>query len=314
MNERDFFQVGENLVHQRIDLALSELYPQQSRTYFQKLIQEGLVKVNGTPVKKCYQLRPQDQVDVEFILCSEIKLEAQDIPLDIIFEDEHLLLVNKTPGMVVHPAPGNWSHTFVNALLYHCKNSFLHKNDDRVRPGIVHRLDKETSGLLIAAKNSKTQALLSQLFLERKVEKTYIAIALGNPGILKIEAPILRHPKKRKEMTISPKGRPAITYCKPLAYNEQLSVLELEPKTGRTHQIRIHMKHQGNPLLGDSLYGNSMVNKKYPISRHMLHAYALKFTHPITNQELFFRAPIPKDMTQMILNIQKELNKELLCA
>lgn len=202
--------------------------------------------------------------------------------------------------MVVHPAVGNWSGTFVNALLFHCK-----LEGEGLRPGIVHRLDKETTGLLLAAKTEKAQQSLVALFASRAIKKEYIAITLGNPGTRTIEGNIGRHPVRRKMMSVlEVGGKEAITQIKTAKCDGNMSVVHLFPQTGRTHQLRVHLKSVGTPILGDPIYGNEALNKKYGAERTLLHAYKLSFTHPITNQPLELTAPIPADMQKFMEKIR----------
>lgn len=277
----------------RLDKFLTSHFPTYSRSYFQYLIENGFVLVNGEKLKKREIPLPGDEIEVCFELTKELSLEPENIPLDILFEDEHLIAINKPPGMVVHPAPGSPNHTFVNALLYHCKTL---PDSGNLRPGIVHRLDKDTSGVLIAAKTHEAHQKLVSLFCERTIQKKYLAICLGNPGTLEISAPIKRHPTKRQEMTVLPEGKPAISRIKTLEFKDGLSLVEIELVTGRTHQIRVHLKHQGTPVLGDPVYGASSSNEKYGIHRQLLHAHTLSFTHPCTHKPLHFIAPIPQDI------------------
>lgn len=289
---------------QRLDALLARRFSSKhSRSYFQMLIEEERVMVNGTSVKKRYEPKQGDEISIHFILTPEIGLDPEDIPLDIIYEDEHIIAVNKPAGMVVHPATGNWTGTFVNALLHHCQK--LPENiDSALRPGIVHRLDKETSGILIAAKTSTAQQRLISLFASRQVYKEYIAICIGNPGDKEIEAPIGRHPIHRQQMAVVENGRPALSICKTLATGGKLSLVRVILATGRTHQIRVHLKHIGAPVLGDPLYGNLQANTKHSASRQLLHAYKLRFAHPITQKELELVAPMPADMNVWV----KKLN------
>ena len=281
----------------RLDLFLARRYEEGlSRNYFQQLIEAGAVLLNGKRCKKRHKIACADQVSVIFLITRELTLEPQAIPLQIIYEDEHLIAVDKPPGMVVHPAPGNWSGTFVNALLYHCKN-LLETSSDNVRPGIVHRLDKETSGLLVAAKTAIAHQKLVELFMQRKVYKSYLAICCGAPGTGCVDLAIGRHPVERKKMAVLDcGGKEAITVYETLARDGELSLLSVEIKTGRTHQIRVHMAHLGAPVLGDSTYGNSTKNRKYSAKRQLLHAHKLAFTHPISGEPLALTAPIPDDM------------------
>lgn len=273
----------------RIDKLLSQRFPNHSRTYFQHLIDIGCVLLNGEPVKKRTIPEEGDEIEVCFQATPEASLEPEEIPLDILYEDEHLLAINKPAGMVVHPAPGHWSGTFVNALLAHCQN--IAPSLDPLRPGIVHRLDKDTTGVLIAAKTLLAHQKLIELFSSRKMEKLYLAICHGRPTNTLIQAPIGRHPVHRKEMAALPDGREAITEIQTAAFNERTSLVLARPRTGRTHQIRVHLKHIGCPVVGDALYG-----KKDDQERQLLHAYRLSFDHPITGCPIRLIAPIPADM------------------
>jgi 23S rRNA pseudouridine1911/1915/1917 synthase len=211
--------------------------------------------------------------------------------------------------MVVHPAVGNWTGTFVNALLFHCRTPFfeaLEGQEHTLRPGIVHRLDKETSGLLVAAKTTQAQKKLVEMFAGRLIYKEYLAICIGNPGAGEIDAPIGRHPVQRKMMAVLPeKGRAALTRYQTLTYDESLSVVSVVIATGRTHQIRVHMKHRGMPVLGDKVYGLERVNTKYGVNRQLLHAHRLRFEHPVTGAVLELEAPVPSDMQSMMNKINK---------
>lgn len=283
----------------RLDKLLAERFKEQSRSYFQHLIEKHLVLVNGEPVKKRIKLKAGDEVEIEFALTDELSLEPEDIPLDILFEDEDMIAVNKPAGLVVHPAPGNWSHTFVNALLFHC-NQLDHVGSP-LRPGIVHRLDKDTSGLLIAAKNEKAHQKLVAAFASRKVYKEYLAICIGMPKEEVISTHIARHPHKRKEMCVTEKGgKLAITHCFPLKKIGNFSLVKLVLETGRTHQIRVHMKFKGTPILGDETYGNKQINQKEKVSRQLLHAYRLQLTHPTKETPLSLEAPLPDDFLKYL--------------
>ncbi len=297
-NFEDRFIVEEQEACLRIDKLLSDRFDDKSRSYFQYLIEKGFVLLNGQTVKKRIQPKTGDAIEIFFQLPPEIELTPEPIKLDIIYEDEHLLVINKPPTMVVHPAPGNWSKTFVNALLFHCKQ--IEWDQDDLRPGIVHRLDKETSGLLLAAKTRKAHQMLISSFSERQVQKKYLAICVGKPKSKLIESPIGRHPVKRKEMTITPNGKQAISKVSVLAFNEKLSLNLIQPLTGRTHQIRVHLKFENAPVLGDKVYGNPASNQTYKAERQYLHAYRIRFKHPIKNEWMDLMAPLPQDMKQFI--------------
>lgn len=292
--------VEKDDVGKRLDKMLSDKFPSYSRTYFQYLIENHLVLVNGSPVKKRIIINEGDEIEIEFALTPEISLEPENIPLHILYEDDSIIAVNKPPDMVVHPGTGNVSHTFVNALLYHCKEL---PRGDTLRPGIVHRLDKETSGVLIAAKTEVAHQKLVALFASREMKKEYVAICLGNPGNRIIEGKIGRHPLKRKEMAIVESGKEAKTKVETVSTNKVLSFVRLVPQTGRTHQIRVHLKSIGTPILGDKVYGNESVNKKYKVDRQMLHAKSLTFIHPLKDINLTIEAPLPDDFNKIYRTI-----------
>ncbi len=272
----------------RLDQLLPLHYPQHSRSYFQFLIDQARISVNGKPVKKRMKPRVGDRIEVELLPLPQSELIPEAIPLQVLYEDEFLLAIDKPAGMVVHPAPGHAKGTIANALLAHCKTL-----DTRgtLRPGIVHRLDKDTSGLLLLAKTSSTHQKLVTLFATRKIKKTYLALCIGCPKEGWIDAPIKRHPIRRKEMAVLDGGKEAKTHVRILQRSSSLSLVELIPLTGRTHQLRVHLKHIGTPILGDSVYGKG--NKKIP--RQMLHARNIEFPHPITREMLSLSASIPED-------------------
>lgn len=303
-DETDLLIITEEEAGERLDKVLARRFSEKySRTYFQYLIEQNLVSVNGVSVKKRTRLEAEDEVEVHFAAMPEADLTPEPIELDIVYEDDFLLVINKPPGMVIHPAPGNWSGTFVNALLYHCRSLGL--LDNSIRPGIVHRLDKDTSGLLVAAKTLEMQQKLIELFASRQVYKEYLAICVGKPPEGEISAPIGRHPIHRKQMAIIPTGRPAVTQCKVLGWNGKLSLVQAIIATGRTHQIRVHLKSKGTPVLGDALYGLTASNHYYKATRQLLHAAVLRFQHPKTGEWMEFRAEPPYDMQRFMHNIQK---------
>jgi len=284
----------------RLDKLLALRYPDFSRTYFQNLIDKGSVLLNGERIKKRIVPKYGDEVSIIFEHPPEISLEPEDIPLDILFEDEHILVVNKQANFVVHPGAGNPNHTFVNALLHHCKN--LSVIDDSIRPGIVHRLDKDTTGVLIAAKTKLAHTRLMQTFANRRnITKLYLAICVGNPKDQTVSLSIGRDPKNRKEMaTLSEGGKEAITHVKTLGVNDTLSFVLLRPVTGRTHQLRVHLKSLNTPILGDQVYGIKKANEKHKESRQLLHAYKLCLPHPIHKTPMEFVANLPQDFRQRL--------------
>ncbi len=294
--DKDFI-VEEAEVGLRLDKLLTERFaPLYSRTYFQMLIADGLVTVGGEPVKKRMKLNEGDRVEVSFVLTPELDLTPEPFPLEVLYEDDDLIAVNKPPGMVVHPAPGHPNGTFVNALLYHCKE--IEKEEGNFRPGIVHRLDKETSGVLVAAKNSEAHRAMVSLFAGREVDKEYLAYTVGTPKPQTVDGPIGRHPRYRKKMAVIETGKPAVTEIFPIGTFGGVTVVRAHPLTGRTHQIRVHLKEIGAPVLGDSLYGSPSFNQKFRTPRQFLHARKICFAHPKSGNLLTIEAPVPDDMLQ----------------
>jgi 23S rRNA pseudouridine1911/1915/1917 synthase len=297
----------------RLDLFLRIIFPDYSRSYLQKLIKDKNVLINGSITNSGYKLRENDVLEIEFIDdISSSKILAQNIPLDIIFEDDDLIVINKTSGMVVHPACGNFTDTLVNALVYHFKNLPFRKNDESswIRPGLVHRLDKDTSGVIVIAKTDFALANLSKQFNDRLVKKTYRAIVKGilesDKGL--IEAPIARDLNNRKRMSVSSslQSRDAVTEYKVIKrFKSGYMLLEAMPKTGRTHQIRVHLKYIGCPILGDREYGVTPSNLINVLPRTMLHAYSIEFTHPKTKKKVKFSAEIPEDFKRVITQIEE---------
>lgn len=301
--EPELFVVSPSEAGERIDKLLATHFPSYSRTYFQKILNDGFVLINGKTLPKRTAANEGDEIEVFFQLTPESTLEPEEIPLEILYEDEHLIAVNKPAGMVVHPAPGHTNGTFVNALLGHCKE--LAPNGDPLRPGIVHRLDKDTSGVLIAAKTSSAHQKLVQLFTSRRMKKIYLAICLGRPENGMINLPIGRHPSARKEMAVVESGKEAISQVRVVAFNNKISLVQINPQTGRTHQIRVHFKHLNCPILGDAVYGSERANNEYQVKRQLLHAYRIEFQHPITDAPLSFTAPLPEDLRDWILKLAK---------
>ncbi len=287
------FTVDQDL---RIDKLLTEHFKEYSRSYFHFLIEQGAVLCKGKTVKKREKLPIGSQVTINFIHTEPLSVNPENIPLDILFEDKHIIAINKPAGMVVHPAPGHPNKTFVNALLYHCQLEPSLK-EDPIRPGIVHRLDKETSGILLAAKTRKAHQALIEIFANRKIQKTYLCIALGKLADQTITSFIKRHPKHRQKMTSSPtEGKEAKTSFTLLDFHTPFSLIECELHTGRTHQIRVHLSSIGLPIVGDSLYGSATINKSYSVDRQLLHAYKVNFDHPITHEPITLTAPLPQNL------------------
>jgi 23S rRNA pseudouridine1911/1915/1917 synthase len=270
----------------RLDRYLGRECPDYSRVRLQEFIKSGRVMVNSTPAKPSLPLREGDVIALDIPLeTTPSPLAAQEIPLDILFEDNTLLVLNKPAGLVVHPGAGNREGTMANALLHHCPGIGVAGGVER--PGIVHRLDKETSGCIVAVKTEAAHLALSTQFASREVEKTYLALV---DGVLrmphgKIDAPIGRHPVHRQKMAIVERGRSALTRYRLRASQEGKSLVECHPLTGRTHQIRVHLKHLGHPVTGDPAYG-----RRGSHTRHFLHAWKITFTHPATGKRLSFTA------------------------
>lgn len=287
----------------RLDKRLLEEYPDFSRSRIEGLVKSGHVTVNGAVASKAgMKVSDGDEIDVEIPPPVPAIPEPEDIPLDIVFEDEDMVVVNKTPGMVVHPAPGHFTGTLVNALLHHCPN--LSGIGGVARPGIVHRLDQDTSGLIVVAKSQKAMESLVNAFASHKhVEKTYLAIVHGRPRLDsgRIENLIGRHPVDRKRMAIVEKnGKLAITNWQiQEANNHAITMMICRIETGRTHQIRVHMASLGCPVIGDKVYGKSALDKRLdPVpQRQMLHAWKLSLWHPTKGVKMDFTAPIPDDMS-----------------
>lgn len=287
---------------ERLDKAVLKLYPDFSRSRIEGLIKSGFVTVNGAVAEKAgMKIAEDDEIVVEIPPPVPAIPEPEDIPLEIVYEDDDMLVLNKSPGMVVHPAPGHFTGTLVNALLHHCPN--LSGIGGVARPGIVHRLDQDTSGLLVVAKSQAAMDGLVKAFSSHKaIEKTYLAVVHGRPRLDagRIENLIGRHPVDRKKMAIVEKnGKLAITNWKLTSQTSQTSLMECRIETGRTHQIRVHMASLGTPVIGDKVYGKSAADKQLdPIpARQMLHAWKLTLYHPVKNEKMSFIAPIPKDMS-----------------
>lgn len=278
----------------RLDRWLAEQWPQFSRARWQKALAAGLVTVNGIPARASHAVEAGDVIAASPPPAAEppVQAAAEKIPLEVIYEDDDLLCLNKPAGLVVHPAAGHWQGTLVNAILHHCAE--VSEGGHPLRPGIVHRLDKDTSGCILVAKNDTAHAALAGQFADRTAQKTYLAVVRGRPrataGV--ITGAIARHPVHRQRMAISQRhgARAAETAWKILQSAGNLSLLECRPKTGRTHQIRVHLKHLGHPIAGDRVYGGGA-----DFSRQLLHAWKIAVNHPSTGQQLEFEAPVPPD-------------------
>ena len=269
-----------------------------SRSKLQKMINNGNVLVNGNPVKNSYIVKVDDEISIDENYDDEIKIVPENIQLDIIYEDEYLLVVNKPSGMVVHPAPGNYSGTLVNALMYHCNN--LSKVNSEIRPGIVHRIDADTSGLLVIAKNDDVHNNLAEQIKNHTVVRKYIALVWGviNEDSATIDAPIGRDKNNRKKMCVTAdNSKEAITHIKVLKRYNNATLIECKLETGRTHQIRVHMEYINHPVVNDPVYGNKkLLDSDFG---QMLHAKTLGFIHPITNEYLEFNSNVPEEFTKL---------------
>ncbi len=284
----------------RLDKYLTEQIPDQSRSYIQKLLDDNFITVNGKSAKSNYKLRAGDTITVEIPEAEELDIEPENIPLDIVYEDDDIIVINKPKGMVVHPAPGHTSGTLVNALMYHCKDS-LSSINGVLRPGIVHRIDMDTTGLLVACKSDQAHRVLSDKFKVHDIHRVYTAIVYNQFATDEgtINKPIARHKTDRKKMTIDPNGRHAVTHYRVIERLKQnFSLVECELETGRTHQIRVHMASINHPLLGDEVYGPKQ--KPFATQGQVLHAGVLGFDHPITGEYMEWHADLP-DYFQGIL-------------
>lgn len=302
------YTVSKEGAGKRLDVYLSEVESGLSRSAVAKLIESGEVTVDGASVTKKYLVKEGDAVSLNLPEPEEYSAEAEDIPLDVVFEDEDIIVINKPQGMVVHPAPGNYSGTLVNALLWHCRDS-LSGIGGVMRPGIVHRIDKDTSGLLVVAKNDMAHKALSEELGYHGIEREYHALVRGGfkEEVGKVDLPIGRHPIDRKRMAVrrdDPQAREAITHYEVIESFGGISYLKLNLETGRTHQIRVHMSHLGHPLLGDVTYGGGSTpfEKKHAphLSGQALHAKRLTLTHPRTGERMTFECPLPENFERLL--------------
>lgn len=285
----------------RLDVFLTEVQADITRSYIKKLIETERVTVNDAPVKAHYKLKEGDHVEIEVADPEPLEIKPEAIPLNIVFEDASLIVIDKPPGIVVHPAPGHSGGTLVNALLHHCDD--LASIGGVERPGIVHRLDKDTSGLIVAAKTNACMQSLTRQFKERNIKKVYLALAKGifesQTGM--IDTPIGRNKIHRKKMsTRTSAGREAQTRYEVLRQLDGFTYVQLFPKTGRTHQLRVHLASIGHPILGDRLYGGTLGPGLPQIARQALHAHQLELTHPVTGNLLQLESPLPSDMEVLL--------------
>ena len=300
------FEVLLEQENERLDKYVSLIYPDFSRSFFQKLIKDSAILVNGKPEKANYRMKAEDVVMIQFPDAVETAIEPENIPLDILYEDKDVLIVNKPKGMVVHPSAGHYSGTLVNGILYHCKDSLSGINGE-IRPGIVHRIDMDTTGSLIVCKNDISHVNIAEQIKEHSVNRIYEGIVHGNvkqdEGT--IEGAIGRHPIDRKKMAINEKtGKPAITHYKVLERFGNYTYMQFKLETGRTHQIRVHMSSIGHPLLGDNLYASGKTAFKNLIGQ-TLHAKTIGFIHPTTHEYMEFQAPLPEYFENLLSRLKR---------
>jgi 23S rRNA pseudouridine1911/1915/1917 synthase len=304
MLEQYEYIVEEEQVNTRLDVLLTQQHPELSRSHVQKLIEDGFVEVKGKKTKSNYKLRLGDQVVLDVPPPVEVDIAPEEIPLEVVYEDSQVIVINKPRGMVVHPAAGNYQGTMVNALLAHCDD--LSGINGVMRPGIVHRIDKDTSGLIMAAKTDQAHISLAQQIKDRTVTRRYITLVHGHireeSGI--IDAPIGRDASDRKKMAVDVvHGKEAITHFKVLERLREYTLVEARLKTGRTHQIRVHMAYIGHPVVGDPKYGPKKPH--FDLDGQFLHAQVLGFNHPTTGEYMEFSAPLPDVLEEILALVRK---------
>lgn len=303
------FEVEESQSGERLDKFLASIYREQSRTFFQKLIKSGNVLVNEREIMKAGATVDFGDIVTVFLPKQQsVEIAAENIPLDILYEDEDVLIVNKPKGMVVHPSAGHYSGTLVNAIMYHCADSLSGINGE-IRPGIVHRIDMDTTGALIVCKNDFAHVNIAEQIKEHSVTRKYRGIVCGvvkdDSGT--IRGAIGRHPTQRKKMAINEKnGKPAVTHYKVLERFDQYTYMEFQLETGRTHQIRVHMASIQHPLLGDEVYGNPKSCTVKGLTGQTLHAMTIGFIHPRTQMYMEFSAPLPEYFLQLLIKFRKQ--------
>ena len=301
------FLFTSELNHERIDKFLADKMPETSRSYIQKIIKDSLVTVNGKNVKSNYKVSAGDQVSLQMPEPEVPDIVPEDIPLDVLYEDSDILVVNKPKGMVVHPSAGHFSGTLVNAILFHCKDNLSGINGV-MRPGIVHRIDMDTTGSLIICKNDMAHRALADQLKEHSITRKYHAIVHGNITVEEgtVDAPIGRHPVDRKKMSVVAKnGKEAVTHYRVLEHFQNYTYIECQLETGRTHQIRVHMSSIGHPILGDAVYGPS--KSPYHLQGQTLHAKVLGIIHPRTGEYMEFDAPLPEYFQRLLRNFRNQL-------
>ncbi len=310
-------QVGNSIKERRVDKYLHGRYHNYSRVMIQEIIKAGAVKVNGKIVKPSFKLSPGDKIELTLPELPSKEILPEDISLDIIYEDDDIIVLNKQADMVVHPARGNTHGTLVNALAFYSDK--LSSGLGEFRPGIVHRLDRNTTGVMVVTKNDSAQWKVAKQFERRQMKKSYLAIVHGTPELMadRINAPLGLHPRMREKYAIRPEtGKEAITFYETIENFRGFSLLKMTPKTGRTHQIRVHLSYIKHPIVGDDMYGGKLV---YPwqlqdgepaveepvINRVALHAHTLEFKHPTTEKQVKFEAPLPEDMQKLLDMLRK---------
>ena len=299
-------KINEDAAGKRIDGYIASVNKDLSRSTVQRLIEEESITVNNRKTKDSYKLKLNDEIEITVPEAKEIDIKAEDIPLEILYEDNDIIVVNKPKGMVVHPANGNPDGTLVNAIMSICKES-LSGIGGEIRPGIVHRLDKDTSGTIIVAKNDKAHIALSEALKNHEIKKTYIALVRGNikENEATINMPIARSTKDRKKMTVDKKGKEAITHFKVLnRFNNKYTLLEINIETGRTHQIRVHLSHIGYPIIGDEVYSNG--KNEWGVKGQCLHAKSLDFKHPITGKQMHIESELPEYFKKILEELENK--------
>lgn len=299
------FRVAYTMAGMRLDLFLAQLLPERSRSFYQRCIRDSYVSLNRGSCRPADKVKTNDLIGFEWPPERKLELVAEDIPFDVLMEDDDVLVICKPPGLVVHPARGHWTGTLVHGLLSHDEESFSALADDEMRPGIVHRLDRDTSGAMVVAKNERARAELSRAFAERRVEKTYLTIVVGElpEKTGDILYPIGRHPIHRLKMAVVHRGgKHAVTRWRVLQSTGSLSLVEVRIETGRTHQIRVHLAHLHHPVFGDHLYGGGRHRQGASARRQMLHAWKLSFPHPRTGLARQYMAPLPEDFLQVMMD------------
>jgi len=302
VSQTELIIVEEEMDGERLDAFLAEQVEQLSRSAVKNLINEGQVLVNGAKQKASYHVREGDEISIEIPEPQVLELKPRDIPLEIIYQDEDLAVINKPKGLVVHPAHGNWDYTMVNALLYHIKD--LSGINGQIRPGIVHRLDKDTSGVMVVAKNDVAHRSLAAQIKEHSIKREYIALVHGTikENLGTIDAPIGRSKVDRKKMAVIADGRPAVSNYQVLERYHNYTLVKVELLTGRTHQIRVHFAYIKHPVVGDPLYGSG--KKHFNMDSQALHAHLLGFNHPRTGKYLEFTSPLPQYFQDILVSLR----------